>query len=221
MKENRHHKRLTVDGIQAGISITRAKIINISFGGMAVESNKGLKPGKECTLKLEGKGNNVIKLTGMVVWSVLSASKKIQTGEIVPIYHAGIQFRDILTSKASELTNFIKKNMSITGEERLSGLRFKMPSDNIATVDYPHKYQVKLMSHSGMLLKTDQPFKPDNKMPMEITLPDGNAVKFTGRVASCLKAGKQDHFDVGVEFLDMSEKDRKRLHDFIISLNTI
>jgi hypothetical protein len=69
----------------------------------------------------------------------------------------------------------------------------------------------------GMLIETGQALKEESKFRMQLLLPEEKRpVVFIGRVASCLETvGKKASYDVGVEFLDMPEKDRARLKEFI------
>jgi hypothetical protein len=55
---------------------------------------------------------------------------------------------------------------------------------------------------------------------MEFALEEGKMITCTGRIASCVAIGRDEppRFDVGVEFLEMSENSRDSLRAFIKSL---
>ena len=52
---------------------------------------------------------------------------------------------------------------------------------------------------------------------MEIAIAEDRSIRFTGRVASCVQVKKGDRvrYDIGIEFLDLSERNRGLLHEFI------
>lgn len=70
MKERRRYKRFLIEGMDVRCSMlfaTEVKILNISFGGVALSLNKRLNMGEEYTLKIESESNTV-SLKGVVVW---------------------------------------------------------------------------------------------------------------------------------------------------------
>ena len=90
--ERRRHKRLVVNGIQRNaLHSSNHKIINISAGGVAVETTKMLRINKEYNLKINYKGN-LLRLRGFVVWAMRIREEKKESGNTVPVYKAGITF---------------------------------------------------------------------------------------------------------------------------------
>ncbi|MDO9288567.1 MAG: PilZ domain-containing protein, partial [Thermodesulfovibrionales bacterium] len=63
-------------------------------------------------------------------------------------------------------------------------------------------------------------FKPEDRFPMEIALNDGSVIRFVGRVASCIEIADKHpiHYDIGVEFKDMSDEDKQKIEEFIRSI---
>ena len=221
MQEQRQHKRVTVEGVYGSVLFaSKAEITNISLGGVAIQVDANLKIGKEYNIRLEGK-NKHIEIKGIAVWSVLSESQKGPHGDVIPIYHAGIEFTDVLTNRTAELIDFIETHKVKGTEDRLRGLRFKVHMPEKATVDYSFGYRVKLISLSGMLIETMQIFKPEDRFPMEIALNDGSVIRFVGRVASCIEIADKHptHYDIGVEFKDMSAEDKQKIEEFIRSIS--
>jgi len=220
MDDKRRHKRITVKGIYGNVLYTaKVEIINISLGGAAIHVNRSLTPGREYTIRFEEKDRQ-IELKGIVVWSVLTESLKGPHGDVIPIYHAGIRFDDVLTSKTAELIDFIEANKIIEGEDRLRGLRFKIHTPENTILYYPSGYKVKLISPFGMLIETMQPFRPETRFPMELFLKEGKVVRFRGRIASCIevKDSTPKCYDIGVEFLEMYTEDKASLEAFIHSI---
>ena len=220
MEEKRRDKRVVVEGVHGNVLFaSKAKIINISLGGAAILVDVNLKLGREYTIRLEGKDKQM-ELKGVAVWSVLSESQKGTHGDVIPIYHAGIEFTNVLTNKTSELVDFIESHRIKGAEDRLRGLRFKIHTPEKTTLDYSFGYRVKLISLGGMLIETMHPFKLEDRFPMEMFLKDGRGVRFVGRVASCIEIRDKHpiHYDIGVEFIDMSGEDRTYLEAFIRSI---
>lgn len=221
MQDKRQHKRVTVEGVYGSVLFaSKAEITNISLGGAAIQVDVNLKIGREYNIRLEGK-NKHIEIKGIAVWSVLSQSQKGAHGDVIPIYHAGIEFTDVLTNKTAELVDFIENHKSKGTEDRLRGLRFKIHMPEKAIVDYSFAYRVKLISLGGMLIETMQIFKPEDRFPMEIALNKGGVIRFIGRVASCIEIANKHpiHYDIGVEFKDISDEDKMRLDEFILSIS--
>ncbi len=218
MEEKRHYKRFVVEGIEGTLMFTTdVEILNISINGVALRATRRLEIGREYTLKLEYK-DKVVSMTGVVVWSVLSELHRDQHSENVPLYKAGMRFSDVVSSKMSMLLDFIE-NYKIREDLRLN-LRFDVRSPDKAVLGGPHNYNVKKVSKGGMLIETDMPIDLEERLPMEIFIDGKDAIRFIGRIASCVEISDAlpRHFDIGVEFLDMAEADRKRLERFIDTL---
>ncbi|TAL24466.1 MAG: PilZ domain-containing protein [Nitrospirae bacterium] len=221
MDEKRRHKRVTVEGVYGNVVFaSKAEIINISLGGAAIQVDTNLKIGKEYNIRLEGKDKHV-EIKGITVWSVLSESKKGPHGDVIPIYHTGIKFINALTDKSAELVDFIESHKIKGTEDRLRGIRFKVQTNEKAIVDYSFGYRVKFISLSGMFIETLQIFKPEDRLPMEIALKNGSIIRFVGRVVSCTEIADKHpiHYNIGVEFVEMSDEDKLKLEEFVRSVS--
>lgn len=94
--ERRKHKRLIVKGIQRNVPHSlNTKIINISVGGVAIETTKKLERNKEYDLRINH-GDNALRLKGRVIWAVLTRIEKKESGDIIPVYKAGMKFHESL-----------------------------------------------------------------------------------------------------------------------------
>lgn len=221
MKEARRHRRVKVEGVHGNLLFASdAEIINISLGGAAMNLNVNLRLGREYTISLTGK-NSTIKLKGVVVWSVLKGSQKGTRSDVIPIYNVGIEFKDVLSNQTLELIQFIESSKIKKTEERLKGLRFKIHTTGKAMIDQSFSYRVKVISLSGMLIETIQFFKPEDRFHMELFLRDDKVVRFLGRVASCMEIEdkQSQHYNIGIEFWDISNEDKAVLDTFIRSLD--
>lgn len=216
--KKRKHKRYPVDGLHGNMLLASdVNIINLSLGGAAIEAEKRLNIGREYTLKLEG-GKEPLALKGVVVWSVISRSRQTAKGDSVPVYTAGLQFKEIFDEKARSLMDFLDSKRT-PGEGRLSGLRFLIESKQPAVLNYPFNYRVKNISADGMEIETDQDFNPREVFMMELFLDEMVPVSLSGRVASCREiAGDANAYQVDIKFLSMSDEHRVMLEEFVKSL---
>ncbi len=92
--ERRRHKRLKVKGVQRNVPhFLNSKIIDISVGGVAIETTKKLERNKEYDLKINH-GGNAFRLKGRVIWAILTRIEKKESGDIIPVYRAGMKFHE-------------------------------------------------------------------------------------------------------------------------------
>lgn len=218
-KEKRKFKRYNVDGIHGNMLFSSdVNIVNISIDGSAIETTKRLNIDKEYALKIKYK-DNILNLEGFVVWSILSHTETKKNGEVVPIYKSGIRFTNVLSEKSSNLLRFIDENKTESIEKRVLGVRFKIKRVGDAMIDYPYEYNVKRLSLSGMLIETDNVFDVDSSHDMEIFL-DSRILPVFGRIVNCVESKSENltRYDIGIEFVSMSDEDKIFLSDFLGSL---
>jgi c-di-GMP-binding flagellar brake protein YcgR len=215
-KEKRRHKRYIVDGVQGNILYpSDLEILNISLDGAAIETRKWLDLNREYTLKIKYK-DTILNLRGRVVWAILTSKGKRGSEEMIPVYRAGVKFTDILHEKTNILLNFIDDNKVRTLERRLTGVRFKIATPEDAKIDYPYKYEVKKISLSGMLAEIENLLDLNVQYNIELVLNE-NVLNVVGRVVNCteIKSESSVKYDVGIEFMKVSDDDRKFLKDFL------
>ncbi len=220
--EKRRYKRISIEGLSGVFHFsTKARIINLSLGGAAVEVDRRLEMNSTYNLKIPS-GDKFLEIKGRVVWCVLSGNQKTSKGDIVPIYHAGIKFIDLLDERAKMLLELIESHKAGISrfEERIRGIRFKIILPEKVVVDFPLQYKISVISLGGMLIELPEELPLDAVYPMQIEIPhDKTIIKFNGRIASCKKAhDRPEYYHMGVEFIEMNEDDRKKLNDFISSL---
>jgi hypothetical protein len=225
MNEKRQHNRYIVDDMEISgqmLFATEVKVINISISGISIKADRRLDIGKEYSLKL-GETDNIFSLKGNVVWSSISETKKNSRGDLVPIYTAGLKFSNVITDRLMEIITFIEEHKK-DQEHRLSGLRFSINVPGKAILKVPSNYKVVKISMGGMLIKSREPLDIESRFPMEISLPEDSPINFIGRVASCSLIEDDEpvgHYDIGIAFMEMPEKDGVRLKKFIDFLHKI
>jgi hypothetical protein len=213
--DNRKNKRYVVEGLQGNLMYTSdLEILNISIDGAAIETTKRLELNREYSFKIQY-NNTLLTLRGQVVWAVL-LSKKRGRESFRPIYRAGIQFIDTLNEKARILHRFIEENKIRTLENRLGGVRFKISNPEDVKIDLPQKYTVRKISISGMLVETAYPLEVNAHYDIELFLNE-TLVNILVRIINCAKKDsvKLTRYDIGIEFVTMSERDREALQQFM------
>lgn len=223
MNEQRRYPRYKIDGMAIYGKVLRpaeVQVHNISLGGAHITIKKKLDVGSEYILHLLHGGQELMPIKGVVLWEKLEGHLTNDLGERVPVYSVGIEFKDVITSKGSDLLSFIEEAAS-DFTLRLKGLRVKFHVPEKVILQYPENYTVKTVSMGGMLIETMEEFPVEGKFPMGITFPgESEHIKFLCRVASCLPIENEypKHFDVGIEFIDLQDKDRTVLEQFISSV---
>lgn len=221
MHDKRRYKRFTLNDREVNgkmVLATEVKVNDISISGISLKANRRLNIGSDYTLKLEG--IKAISLKGTVVWSSLIETMKGSQGEMIPIYSAGMQFNNMSAEKITELQCFIEshkiREVHVIGGTRLN-IRFHIKDPDNAVLICPDNYKVKTISLSGMLVECSRSAEIESRIPMEMFIHEEKPLEFDGRVASCREIDKEDSkkYDIGIEFLNLTEKGREALASFI------
>lgn len=221
MSDKRRHPRFVVEGVNGHMLLaSRVEVVNISLGGVALVADRRLNLGTTYALRLE-RAERAVEIRGTVVWSTLSGLRHLDDGESVPEYSAGLRFKDLITPELEALLEFIDANRVLT-EHRLTGLRFVIEAPDLALLESPESFRVRLVSRSGMLIETELPLTPEQVYPLQIRLPDGAIAHGKGRVASLAPPADVvgTRYQIGIEFVDLSEDTTTLLDTFIASLAT-
>jgi Tfp pilus assembly protein PilZ len=231
MRSERKNKRYKIDsmGIKSRMVLAKyVKILNISIGGVAVQTDKRMTVGSQYTLKIESKGKT-LNVKGVVVWSVLAESIRDTRHNIIPIYTAGMKFTDTSPEKTGEIVDFIEahkrdidKKIDLHGPSGLRlHVRIHIEAPERAILDFQEVHPVQNLSPGRMLMESEHSFEMGSKLPMEIALSESEIIRVAGRVVSyiLMKDDALEHYNVGIEFSDMSAKDRKILKAFLLAHN--
>ena len=222
MSDKRRYKRFKLNDLEVNgkmVLATEVKIIDISISGISVKANRRLNIGNDYTLKLEGK--KTISLRGTVVWCSLIDSRKGPKGDMIPMYSAGMQFKDMSRERITELQYLIDshkiKEVHVIGCSTRLNIRFHIKDPENAILICPDNYTVKTISLGGMLIECVRNFEIESRIPMEMFIHDDAPLKFVGRVTSSKEIDKegQKQYNIGIEFLDLTEKDKEVLATFI------
>lgn len=217
--EGRKFKRYVVDSVNGKMSyVTDINILNISMDGAAIATTQRLSIDREYALKLKYDDSS-LTLRGKIVWSVLSHSKTLKNGEVVPVYKAGVKFSNVLTEAATDLITYIEKNRSSDMEQRILGVRFKVKQPDSAMITMSCEYDIKKISLAGMLIASDIAHEIDSEHEMEIDL-DGTLITVIGKIANRAEVKGEGAltYDIGIEFIRIPEEDLKILASYLDAL---
>lgn len=221
MDNKRKYNRLKLNNLEVHgkmVMASEVEVIDISISGISLKTDRRLNIGSAYTIKLEGK--NTISLKGTVVWCSLIETRKVSEGEMINIYSAGVQFKDMTTERISELQCLIEshkiKELHVTGGTRLN-MRFHIKDPENTILICPDNYKVNIISLGGMSIECRQNFEIESRIPMDMFVYDDSSIKFVGRVTSsqAVIIEGQEQYNIGIEFLDLTEKDREALASFI------
>lgn len=230
MQNRRRYKRYKADIMEMSGRLVLAKslkIVDISIDRICLKTDKRLNIGGEYSLKMKGK-EKTLTVKGTVAWSLLSETSVDSYGNIIPIYKAGMKFVDVSKEKINEIVNFIEEHRrdidklidlySLGGRRLYMKIAIENPEKEMWR-NYQGSYKVKSLSFGGMLVESGHPLEIESRFPMKVkTLTENSYMKFLGRVASCLLIKDNDiieHYDIGIEFIEMLQKDREILGELI------
>jgi c-di-GMP-binding flagellar brake protein YcgR len=229
MKDRRLHPRFTADILDMhGRSsyASNVRILDMSITGIALKTLSNLGVGSECILRIKGK-DNTLTVKALVVWSSPGGSMTTPKGNPLPTYKIGMKFTDVSDEKMKEVADFIEKHRSEEDKKAdvfaLSGLRvyvrFRIEAPEQTTLISVKSHKILNISLGGMLMESSDALDIGSKLSLEITRSQNKSIKVLGRVASCMVLEKGYH--VGIEFLDMADKDREMLREIICLLENM
>lgn len=212
----RRFPRFEVAGLGGHLVVPiQIRVINVSLGGMALETNSYLQFGRGYTLKLEG-GDRSLSLTGTVAWCALRETTRNPEGEILPVYRAGLKFEALSGEHSRELWDLIRSHALVDIEDSVLG-RFKVELPADTRLGSSYDFAVRKLSLSGLLIETD--YEPDLDTSFDLQIQLGpRRWGSRARVASIPRVGRRSEgvlTQVGLEFCDLEPNRLSQLRSFI------
>ncbi|MEE8277270.1 MAG: PilZ domain-containing protein, partial [Thermoanaerobaculia bacterium] len=117
LSNRRRYPRYDVAGVAGSFVVpTAVQVVNLSLGGMALETSRYLDFGRDYRMRIND-GRNSFSLTGRVVWCCLGRTVKAKGDDVLPVYRAGFQFQAISEQRLKELWDFIRQNSTAPLED--------------------------------------------------------------------------------------------------------
>lgn len=222
IQEKRRNKRFNVDAANIEgkmVLANRVHIVDISLDGVALQADRRLEMGRIYPIELSYGGQS-INVKGVVVRSSLSGSEMIGGKDAVTIYSAGLIFKESTPEKIARFLNAVElahKEALPAANDRRRNIRFRIITHGNAVLSFPIHYKVIEISLAGMRIETEKALEIESLVPMELSLHEGATSTFTGRIASCRKSEGTEgtRHEIGVEFLQIRDEDKKVLTSFI------
>jgi hypothetical protein len=219
--ETRRHPRYQVEDVEGTFLFNiEVHVLNMSVAGMAVATSHSLQVGRSYSFKIE-QSDQQVELFGTVAWCVLRGTRRASEEEedVLPVYHAGVRFDDVLTERAQEIRSLIEQSAVIDVNPRIFG-RFRIGRDASVTLDSQVPFEVRKISLSGMLVESLLIADLNTVFPLEMNLANG-LFSCQGRVAFVEPPeGSDTEFRarLGIEFIDMTPESASRLENYIAFL---
>jgi hypothetical protein len=182
---------------------------------MALETHDYLRFGRQYSVNLDHEGRRV-SLVATVAWCKLRGTRKQSSGEVAPIYRAGLRFQVLSGERLQELWEIIRGHAVVEVDDSVFG-RFEPEQPRVVELDSEYRFSVRKLSLSGMLIETD--FVPglESLLPLEVLLPESRWEAVV-RVASVPNLGRRsigEPIHVGVEFCGLDRHSRSQLRSYL------
>ena len=206
----------------------------MSLSGVLLKVDRRMNIGCNYMITIEDEGR-VLNIKCKVIWSLLSGYKGNTREENIPIYTAGMNFTDISSEKPKEIEDFIKRHQETDSTKEYKeeidkpldayilndvplNISIKNPEDYILNKNF---YRAKKLSLTGMMIECRKALEIESRLNMKITFPEGISINVKGYVASCcmIKNKDSEHYNIGIEFIDMYEKESELLRSFMLFHN--
>ncbi|OQC40970.1 MAG: Flagellar brake protein YcgR [Acidobacteria bacterium ADurb.Bin051] len=202
-REKRRYRRFHLTDVRGNLLLSLdARIRDISLSGMALESSSRLDPHRNYSFRL-GSAEAPVRVTGTVVWCYLQGTRRLDSGEVVPVYQAGVRFQDVLSEGARDLQRFLAENAIITVETRLFG-RFSVREGQTVRLDSAAEFQTLAISGQGMRVRTATPVESDATCDVEMEL-NGDSLRLACQVERVSPAPEPytGAYDLSLSFVDL------------------
>ncbi len=193
-------------------------VLNMGLLGSTISHSKPLGANTDFLLILNT-GEETFDLNAELVWQKLSGYHKNRKGESVPYYTTGLRFLDLLTPKGNQLKDFLLDGRE-SAESRLTSRIFKMNEAVRASLMEFTSCTVRNLSSGGMQIERQTNLRPEERLPIEVSIPGESHFLVRGRVACCLEQTGEagSYYDIGIEFAEIADVDRRSLDGLIRTL---
>jgi|MudIll2142460700_1097286.scaffolds.fasta_scaffold12504_6 Tfp pilus assembly protein PilZ len=197
------------------------ELCNLSLSGACIRTLEDPRLGEKYLLRIRDE-----KISRAIRCSVVWKREISSNGSMHREYTAGLQFYNMASDDIVLLKDYMRNSGTpietrISDEFSASPLRFSFATNTKAVLKCPRSLNVKTISLGGMLIESESAPELESRHIMKLPLLRwSEPIKLKGRIASILprKDSSNPLFDIGVEFLAITDTDRARLDCFIRSL---
>lgn len=218
LEEQRRSPRVVTENLAGTMAFSLvADILNVSRGGFAIRTKHQLRVGNKYRIHI-GDEENTLEAQGVITRCRLKGTRKDPaSGDVEPIYEAGVMLDPPLSDKANELLPVMARSASVRLGPRLHG-RFLAQPDSEATLSSDLEFEVKKISLSGLLAESEGPPWDGDTVNLEIRLGDNEPFVTAARIVDtkAVEGGDDPRSQYGVEFVDPAEEALGRLESFVL-----
>jgi c-di-GMP-binding flagellar brake protein YcgR len=233
MKDRRQYQRFTTDILDMHgkrVFARDVRILDMSVGGVLLNTNIQLNTGKQCIFRTTREGS-VLNQECVVVWSSLHKSTTPGIDNSALAYKTGLRFINMSKEKMLEIIRFIEAHSQGVDKQgvksKLCGYRMNVrvhiQSPEKSILIFHEGFRIKNLSFGGMLTESADPLDIGATVSMKILRSETKSITVLGKVASCsmIKRDNHEYYDIGIVFLKMTEKDRELLKELMCLLETM
>jgi len=153
------------------------------------------------------------------MWCGLRGTRKAEDDEVVPLYHAGIRFDDVLTPLSASLRQMIEESAIVGVAPRIFG-RFKLGPETSVTVQSAVDLEVRKLSMTGMEVESEFSPDPGAELPLEVGLANGllSCEATVKKVEPIDRRRQSGRHHIVLALNDLSDEARATLEGFIAFL---
>ena len=153
-EERRDRRRHRVSGLSGVLRHTiEARVLDLSVLGMAIETSSWLQVGQRYRLRMVHPDHSV-DYDSQVVWCHLVGSQPAGSGDVRPIYQAGLQFVGSPNDEGPALRELLEKTAVVSVGSRLAG-RFKVRREKTVDVSLQHEFEVLAVGRQEVILRAE------------------------------------------------------------------
>lgn len=217
MKNKRHFERFSIDGMDVCcrlMSGAEAFIVKLTHLGAKVLVKERMSVGSEYALQLEHAGRK-FRIPGVVVAQELAGSEENRKSEEQTAFMTAIVFNHPAKGHEETFRKLIDELQKQTASKDKRNLKTSIASGR-TPLNPQGAYHITQISFGGMQIETDAAIKINSVLHLCIQLGQGKeCLTLLGRVATCIAVEGARKFKVGIEYIDMKNKDLLRLKDLI------
>ena len=215
--ERRAFERVPTDGVDGTISfLATARILDVSRGGLALETGARLMLNRELTMRLQSGSAGERLLRGTVVRCRLIRTTPTDEGELEPVYEAGVRFSEPLSGADEEWLAELALPQETVLDRPVSG-RFAVPSDARMDLHASIEFKVEKASPGGLQICADYAPASESELALEIDL-GRERLLATGRVAFVRPLGgegRQNAYRIGIQLIELPGEGHEVLRRFL------
>jgi hypothetical protein len=220
MSVTRQQRRYRVADLHGTLQFSHpASVVDLSRSGIAIESSERVIPGRLYPLQLEGRDGLLITTSARVVWCKLTGTTEDATGDLAPLYRAGLEFQGELPGAALRLFEQVDQRLAPRVETSLRAQHKISEVGSTLLLREQTTFEVKTISRRGM--GAEMAYSPRVGSILEFVLPLEEPTEMRGRVADVNPAAEDPTaYLVGVEFIGLSPTAQGRIERYVEGLRS-